>query len=230
MNKHVVFAGSLLIACALIILLAYTKYQNQVKDTVSFSQEQGPVDLIPTKEEIAALEKWKDKFIEEWFEDSFSGDRAGLYMFGMSYLLGNKNLEITIDVNQANYYFAKSASLGFPPALDKIRSMYIEDYPNFWLTMVYVNLTISAGHHEFAKGYYKLRADTIEKCGQEAGSILFREVERIALQKQKLILENQKNLAKAADKQKFILGMPLITDRDRFFDSNYWAKIYEQNK
>ena len=55
---------------------------------------------------------------------------AALYNLGEYFFLG---LDFPIDVQQANSFFAKSASLGFAPALNNIAQMYINDKSNVFL-------------------------------------------------------------------------------------------------
>jgi hypothetical protein len=219
---------------AVVLCASYLFLGKKCKDTESRhgtsliqDQDKGEVNISYTREELSALEKWKNKSFDDLVLDSFNGDSSGLYKIGQCFLFGNKELGITIDVSGANQFFALSASLGFAPALDKIKFMYVDDNPNPWLATVYYNLVASLGHTEFLIGYHKMRNEIVKKFGQG----FMQEIERIAAQKQELILKNQKDLAAAANKEEFIVTkMTLITLEDVLLGKNYWAEIFRRSK
>lgn len=190
-------------------------------NAVAHSKPDAPIDLVWTPKETAEFSKWKhdDKSFEEMMDDAYTGDRAALYMLGMTCLMGHQELGITIDTETANLYFAKSASLGFAPALDKMRAMYMDE-GNPWLMMVYVNLTASLGHPEFTIAYHNLRSRVVEKFG----SLLASKIEDVAAQKLATIIRNQKDLEEAADKVKFLFSMREVTDQDVLLDNQYWCQ------
>lgn len=193
--------------------------EQQEQKGMAVSSNDGPIDLIQTREETAEWTRWRDKSFVDLMDDANSGDRGALYMIGMCNLLGCQG--IPINVEMANLYFALSASLGFAPAIDKIRAMYMEDCPNPWLVLVYVNLVIASGHTEFITAYHGVRKQMVEQCGRE----FVQEIERIALDKYETILSNQIALEKAEDKKKFIRGLYKITFEDAQFDTKYWTRF-----
>lgn len=158
----------------------------------STSSQKQSIEFEYSKEEIQALGKWKDKNLtfEQLFMDALQGDAAALYNVGMCYLLGMQ--DFTIDVGAANTFFAASASLGFAPALDKLKMKYIYDDLNPFLCFVYTNLTISAGHREFTLTYHDLRNQFAEKYGIG----VLKKIEEIALKKKCAIFENIKKLTR----------------------------------
>lgn len=196
------------------------------------NDKNSPVDLIQTDLEQKEwnITKWKISENKTDFMDIINaglinGDRGALYFLGLCYMIGADG--ITIDVEQANDLFDKSASLGFAPALDKIRSMYLYDKQDLFLMMVYLNLTISAGHYEFVKIYHKMRSEIVVTFGEN----IAREIERIAAHKQKLIERNKAELAKSPNLTELIIHDQFkeITQEDLLFDTDYWTQIKKGN-
>jgi TPR repeat protein len=199
--------------------------QSAENDNVSSVEKSGPVNLVYTKNETTEMDKWKNRSMDDLMEDAFNGDSAALYVLGQSFFYGGAGF--TIDVEQANQFFALSASLGFSPALNEIRAMYMEDSPNVGLTVVYANLAASQRHPELVIGYHKLRKQTIESFRRG----FLQEAEKIAAQKNEIILQNKVGLAKASNKKEFLLfKMTVITDEDSNFDSNYWKDVWQKSK
>ncbi len=181
-------------------------------------------EFILTLDESNALSKWKNLSMDSLLSAADSGDSGALYMLGLTHLFG---YGIPVNVKGANLYFAKAASFGFAPAIDKLKFMYMEDYPAPWLSLVYLNLTIAFGHNELTGAYHKL----IDKMDKSPGLLRIRgEIERLALQKFKHILKHQDELKKSTDKSLFVLKMNDITAEDWCYDSNYWEKIFTGNQ
>ncbi len=194
--------------------------------------ETSSLELIQSKQEQKEwdINKWKNSENKADLLDIvnaglFNGDRGALYFLGLCHMIGADG--ITIDVEQANDFFDKSASLGFAPALDKIRSMYLYDQQDLFLMMVYLNLTVSAGHYEFAKAYHNTRSEIIENFGAN----IAREIERIAVHKQKLIEKNKAELTRNANLTELVIygKFKEITQEDLLFDANYWTQVHKGN-
>lgn len=189
------------------------------------------VEFIHTEEELAETGKWKDKSTEELCFDAFNCDRGADYLQGCMFLYGLGGF--TVDVEHAYKFFEVSASLGFAPALDKIRCRYMEDCPNPFLLLVYVNLTIANGHPEFILAYHKQRNYVVEHFGLGVAQ----EIEKIAERKAAQVLKNQKELSKATDKTRFFFNLMGIKTRfsksivheDSKLDGNYWQKFSKFN-
>ena len=212
--------------CLIIALPAcmYDKeHKNKTLEDTTVLKDKDSVELIYTKEEQASIGKWKNRSLEDLILDALNADRGALYFLGFCYLMG---YGVTIDIKMANEYFSQSASLGFAPAIDKIKYMYLYDNPNPYLTLVYLNLVVSLGHYELTRAYHKLREQIAEKFGQN----IIIEIEKIAASKRKIILKNQKELEKADDKTLFYCKMNKITDEDVTFDNNYWLRIWQKEQ
>lgn len=216
--------------------LYFQSHKQEQHDHIHTAQEQkqinsqiisDPVELIYTEQEQREMGKWKDKTMDDLVMDAMTGDRAALCNLGGYFLLG---LGFSIDVQQANIYFARSASLGFAPALDQISKMYINDEANAFLGLVYKNLTISFGHTEFVQGYHKLRSNFITDAGK-SGLLVMDEIERIATKKRLLILKNQEYVknAQANDKKACWLSVKNITDEDYQYDHDYWQDVFNND-
>lgn len=185
------------------------------------------VELIQTKQEEAelSLNRWKKRDNEaalvEIINAGLNGDRGALYLLGLMYRTGKNG--VTIDSEAAHSYFVVAASLGFAPGIDKVRHMYLYDKPNLYLMMVYLNLTIAAGHNEFVKSYLKLRSELIEDFGEN----IIQEIERIALHKKNIIEKNLVEL-KRNKTSNFIASdaFQSITAEDSLLNNDYWYKIY----
>lgn len=187
------------------------------------------VEFIYTEQEQRDIFKWKNtnKTMDDLVKDAFNGDRAALYNLGEYYFLG---LDFPIDVKRANYFFAKSASLGFAPALNNISQMYINDKSNVFLGLVYENLTIAYGHTEFTQTYHKFRNKIIKDFSPNGQRIL-NEIERIAARKQSKILKNQRHLQDKENKEesRSIVLDKDITYEDYQYDNDYWMDVYNGN-
>lgn len=183
------------------------------------------VEFIYTEQEQLDIQKWKNKSMDALLKDALEGDRAALYMLGESFYFGF-NLPINIQI--ANSYLAQSASLGFPPALDHIANMYINNKTHGLLGLVYKNLTISFGHTEFIRNYHNLKNEAIEKSG-EYGQRLFNEIERITWQKYSNIIKNQLYAQEMKTNNKPCRIGTLdknITYEDYEYDNDYWVDVY----
>jgi len=191
-------------------------------DTNGVNKSDSVVELVFTPDELTEMGKWKDKTFNDMAIDAMNGDRAALYMIGMSILTGATGL--TIDVQGADLFLEKSASLGFPPAIKQMIHKYIEE-ENPFLMMVYSNLLISFGHQEFVVNYHEMRS----KLNETIGVGVSREIEKIAALKKKLVLKNLEDFEKAPEKMKFVMAMSyneaLITRNDSNYTSNYWIQF-----
>jgi hypothetical protein len=196
--------------------------QKETKENIVASETDGPVEFVFTKEELAAINKWEKNSnpFDTMVKDAIGGDKAALYVLGMSYLAGMP----TINVEEADRYLSQSASFGFGPALYQIFQTYLEK-KNILLSFAYLNLIIAAGHSEFVMSYHKTRNGIVEELGPD----VFNEIERIAQHKWKNILKNQQDFANVIDDEhKFIFlhtTMVNVMDEDILFDSNYWQKV-----
>ncbi len=157
-------------------------------------------DFVFTKEEIDQLKKWKDKPLEELFTGAFQGDAAALYAIGQSFLEGGTNDVQIAAHSTALAYFAASGSLGYAPALEKIRSYYIHEKKNPFLALVYEHLIVLLSHPEVLTSYHSLKND----LPKERQSIVSREVDEIAALKHRAILRNLDMLQTADDKNSYI--------------------------
>ncbi len=191
-----------------------------MQDQFDLEKIKKQVEFEYTPSEIVEISKWQNKKFEDMIADAFNGDRGGLYQIGTSFLYGHQG--ITIDVENANLYIFKSASLGFPPALDQIVRIYLYENPNPFLSLVYINLVCSLNHPEFVIPYHELRNQMIKKFGQNVS----KKIEKIAALKMKLILTNQEKLETVQHKEKFIFSdMIDITTLDMALDKSYWQNI-----
>ena len=191
-------------------------------DTSGVNKSDLVVELVFTPDELVEMGKWKDKTFNDMAIDAMSGDRAALYMIGMSMLTGATGL--TVDVQGADSFLEKSASLGFPPAIKQMIHKYIEE-ENPFLMMVYSNLLISFGHQEFVVNYHEMRSKLNETFGVGVSG----EIEKVAALKKKLILKNLEDFEKTSDKMKFVIAMSyneaLVTRYDSNYTSNYWFQF-----
>ena len=196
--------------------------------TADIDAQEEKIELKYTTEELVAMDKWNGISIDQLIDDAFKGDNAGLYMLGMFHLYGMGGC--SIDVSTANLFFAASASLGYAPAIDKIKSMYLEDHQNIFLMMVYVNLTASFGHHEFIMVYHEQRSKLVQRFGAEFAQ----EIESIAKKKKSVIFENIKELEDTSDKEEFvstiIFGEKGVLAEDVFYDNNYWKSLFKASR
>jgi hypothetical protein len=180
----------------------------------------GKSEFIFKKDELNELEKWKDQPFEEILSSAFSGDAAGLYVIGICFLEGTGGC--TIDPRTAHAYFAASASLGYAPAIDQIRSLYLYEHQNPFLALVYENLIVSLGHPELLTSYHGLRSDLSKDLGHKFS----KEIEGIAALKKKTILSNINELQKIEDKHHYIANFCLtggIMKDDHLLGVKYWT-------
>lgn len=185
-----------------------------------------PVELEYTQDELNSMEKWKDKSLDDMMHDALRGDSAALHMIGMCLLYGHG---MPINVEQANSFFAASASLGFAPAIDKIRSMYVENDPNPFLSMIYANLTTSFGHLEYSMPYHQLRTQAVEQFGK----VVVDEIERIATKKMSKIIECQRKVKEARDKIKATTSLMVIDGivcEDIYYGPKYWESLIKSQQ
>jgi hypothetical protein len=192
--------------------------------------KQSPVEFKYTKEEIKSLENRWNTF-EEMMASAFKGDCDAMFAVGLSCLYGGKGLPI--NTTYADMFFAKAASLGHVPSLEKIRGMYNEqiseeDFAKGLLQQVYVNLIIAMGHTEYTMEYHKLRTKLIETLG-EKGRLVMKEVERIAHEKMIMINQNLIELEKDKGSEDFFTKLNDITMLDRVYDNEHWASIMDGN-
>lgn len=184
------------------------------------------VEFQYSKEELKAMDKWKNKTMNELILDANNGDSVALYMLGMGHLYGQGGFPINVE--QANKYFSTSALLGFAPAMDKIKGMYLEDNPNLFLVFVYVNLTASFGHPEFTMIYHNQRKHIVEKFGNS----MAKEIERIASQKTIKIYTTMNQLNESKDKMKTTFNLLFVEDgiigEDAEFGADYWEKFFNK--
>ncbi|MCB1181099.1 MAG: sel1 repeat family protein [Chlamydiia bacterium] len=189
-------------------------------------------ELILTKKEKHEIENWTTKCrnantATDVIRDAFNGDRAGLYALGMCYANGWQGF--VIDIEKANFCFSLSASLGFAPALDQLKVIYLEDKRDPYLAMVYLNLAASYGHSELVPSYHKLRSKLIGFTGVEKGRRITQEIERIAEEKKQLISKNLTEL-KNPKNQKYLNPIVLqgnISRSDFIYNDEYWESIID---
>lgn len=186
------------------------------------------VEFQYSQEELKAMDKWKNKTMNELIFDANNGDAVAIYMQGMMYLYGQGGFPI--NVKDADKYFATSALLGFAPAIDKIKGMYLDDdqNPNPFLFLVYLNLTASFGHHEFTMIYHDQRKKIVEKFGNS----MAKEIERIASQKTMKIYTAMNQLNESKDKMKTTFNLLFVEDgiigEDAEFGADYWEKFFNK--
>jgi hypothetical protein len=188
-------------------------------------QSSNPVEFKYTKKELKEISKWKNKSLDDLTEDALKGDPSALYMIGLGFLFGTNGS--TIDVKAANIYFTYSASLGFAPALDKLKHMYINDNPNIFLALVYHNLTSSFNHSEMVVPYLEIRDNFVQNFGLK----MTEEVEKIASIKKDKIFKNIDKLEKAKDKNKAMIEVMMsenITRNDYVYNEKYWLQFFKK--
>jgi len=188
------------------------------------------VEFQYTKKEIESLENRWDTF-EDMMASAMKGDSDAMFAVGLSCLYGGKGLPI--NTTYADMCFAKAASLGHVPSLEKIRGMYNEkinneDFSKALLQQVYVNLIIAMGHTEYTMDYHRLRNVLIETLG-EKGERLNKEIERLAQEKIIMIDQNLIDLEKNKGSEDFFSKLNDITMLDRFYDNQHWESIMEGN-
>jgi TPR repeat protein len=168
------------------------------------------------------MDKWKNKSFNDMLKDATEGDRAALYMIGMCFLVGHFDLDI--DVEKATFWFIRSASLGFGPAIKQIIHTTLEN-ENVHLAMVYINLLASIGHREYVVSYHEHRS----KAADRFGIGLVKEIERIASCKHQLIRDNIERFRKSENKKKLfsemIINEMLINTQDRELNTDYWIRF-----
>lgn len=204
------------------------KKTNEVEST-NPREVTGQIEFQYSEKELKAMDKWKDKAMNDLISDAHNGDAVALYMMGLSYLYGQGGFPINIE--SADIYFATSALLGFAPAIDKIKGMYLEDVenPNPMLFYVYLNLTASFGHPEFTMIYHDQRKHIAEKFG----SSMVKEIERIAAAKTLKILEAKNQIEDSAEKMRTTFNLLHveggIIGEDVNFGPDYWENFFKKN-
>ncbi len=168
-------------------------------------------DFCFTDEEYIQVEKWKNAPYEV---DALMNDAAGLYVLGMYHLLGQHGN--SIDVARAHTFFAASASLGFGPSLNKIKSKCQDNDKNIFLSLVYLNLTASAGHPEIVMQYHAERA----QIAAQHGEAIALEIEKIASEKRAAITQNANK-----SNTRELLSSGGITSQDATYSHAYWKSL-----
>jgi|GEM_PF-2201896 len=186
-----------------------------------------PVDLIYTEKEKqeSSWDRWikgnNQANLEEIVKAGFNGDRGALYLLGLCHLLGADG--ITIDVATADRLFGYSASLGFAPAIDKLRAKYLEE-SNPFLMAVYLNLSIALGHREFIKPYHNLRKEYLATTDALPIAQI---IEEMAKDKMDIILQNKATFDDLSNKYKFVtIHMRDITADDDAYGEDFWNLIF----
>jgi hypothetical protein len=227
-KKQLLILASILIGLCTLIGVGLWKKANSIHVYSTEEQKKGmnsesvskEIEFIYTEQEQLDIAKWKNRSMDDLIADAINGERAALYNLGECFFFG---LDFPVDMQTANSYFAKSASLGFAPALEQISRMYMNDESNCFLGLVYKNLTISFGHTEFIRAYHDFRSQLIKEAGKNIQRI-WNEIERIAIQKKAIILKNQKCSQK--DKGANWLSLKNITDEDYQYDNDYWKDVF----
>lgn len=187
----------------------------------NFANESEGIEFKYTKQELAEMDKWKNKSADDLWDDAMQCERGALHLFGMGFLMGSMGL--SVDVDKADLLFAKSASFGFAPSIKQLVHRHFEK-ENVALAMVYCNLLISCGHKEYVPFYFDTRQKMLNM-----GEGVCREIERLASEKYGLILENVENVKKEQNKKEFFIRMYIdgtdITSQDVLFDDHYWVRF-----
>lgn len=202
--------------------------ENILKLKSKSSSINAQVEFQYTEKELNTMGKWKNKTMNDLLQDAYQGDEVALYMVGMSYLYGKGGFPMNVEY--ADKHFMVSALLGFAPAIDKIRGMYLEsDNLNPFLVYVYVNLTAVFGHSEYTMVYHESR----KNMGEKFGFAIVREIERIAVEKTVKIYQAMNEIQESEDKvqttSKMLINGGLV-EGDDIFDSTYWEEIFKKNK
>lgn len=189
----------------------------------SEGQNKAVSEFAYTDDEREAIAKWNCSSHEALVKEAHNGDVGGLYVLGMTYLMGQNGNSINVD--RAHFYFAAAASLGFAPALDKVKFKCQWTEENIFLTLVYLNLTASAGHPEYVMAYHKQRNELATRYGQHYA----KEVERIASDKIAMIAKNIEKMKTCADKSEFIrtelfMAGNIVKD-DVLYNNEYWKSL-----
>lgn len=201
------------------------KEMNQQEVLDKSEQPAQKIELQYSDDELSRLDNCKGKDYNKIFYGAMKGDAAELYMLGLCHLYGYGGT--TISVEKADEYFSCSALLGFAPALDKIKGMYLEK-ENLFLFMVYLNLTASSGHPEFTMPYHDQRKQLIDKFGIS----MVKEIERVATEKKMRIYSTINEMEECEDKIKKTLDLLFvkqgIVGEDNKYDMKYWEKFFEK--
>ncbi len=209
---------------SLLFLMLFLPLRQLSSSVANTSNNSEIAQLTYTEGELAELSKWSNMTLDDLTKDALNCDRAALYNLGMCYLTGIRGF--VIDVENANSFFAQSASLGFAPALDKLKSMYIEDKSDPLLALVYLNLAASFNHPELVTPYHKIRA----KVSTAAGNEIVKEIEKIATEKRKTIEQNISDHKSKKIKTPLDLITRDITDLDCIYSDAYWQRIAQTSK
>jgi TPR repeat protein len=233
MKKDKLLKLSLLLALASALLGIGMFFMIPSKSSTSESQKK-PVEFELSKKEDAEMRKWKKRTFDDMVTDALQGDSAGLHMVGECYLYGL--LGLPINMERADEFFAVAASIGFPPAINQIRAMYLdrsgpESVENLFLSMVYVNLVASSGHHEYTISYHDVRTRLTEKLG----TAIFKEIEQLALKKTLEIEDNKlalKKITNPGERENFIgtlFASGGIIKEDIRYGEDYWESLYSKD-
>jgi hypothetical protein len=220
LRKHIIIGSTITaLVCAFFYFQSNYKQSHELEEIHTPNGQ--PTEFIPSAQELKETSKWQNKSMDDMGSDAISGDPAALYMLGLCMLTGNGGW--TIDTETANILFARSASLGFAPAINQMRLMY-QEAQNPFLTMVYVNLTISLGHQELRPGYDQLRKQLVDDAG---GLKIIREIEKIAAHKASHIINNKRKVHTSSNPGTTILmEVNNLEDEDVLFDSQFWQNIF----
>ena len=197
-----------------------SKEEAECRDECKYSQKEslitqntkntdGVIEFIYTDSEIKEIGKWNNKTIKDLVEDFRQGDPS----------------------DAAQKFFGCLASIGFAPALNQVAQHHIKDKPNPFLEFVYINLTISFGHTEFAEGYYDVRSVVIKELCPE----VMKEIEKVADDKKSVILKNQSDYKINHDKMPFS-DYPFsdyivnITKEDHKYGNKNWLDLCKNDR
>lgn len=192
--------------------------------TFIFSEENS-LEFVFTQEETLAMSKWNKNNLplDDVIEEAFLCNSAALCLLGHLNLYGLSGF--TIDVSEAEMFFALSASFGFAPGIDEIAIAQIRKNNNVCLALIYKNLAISFGHPEMVITYHKCR----EIIAKEFGNHICEEIEKVAARKKEIIIANMKKLSESKDKEKLLLqtfaSENLITKEDSNLGLDFWDKL-----
>jgi len=208
-------------------------YEQGLKDLRSGEDNLAGVGFKYTEEEIKSLQALSKEVssFEGLVNKAINGNHEAMFLVGLSYLYGKKDLPI--DTYAANVFFSKAASLGYAPALEKIREKYLEEESPF-LHQVYLSLVIAAGHDEFTSEYHRVRIAWIKKFNKIGGdgTGLVRKIEKLADIKNMEIYENKKTLdtsKKNHDTNCFFTKIRSITLLDQQYDMRFWLSATEDS-
>lgn len=173
-------------------------------------------------EEFLQSVQTSDTFeLSKVLDAALDGDEIAMYIAGQCSLSGTGT---SINRKAANQQFKMAASLGYPPALFEVSQMYANENLDPFLALVYLNLTISAGHKEYRNFYFQ-QTDLLSKI---SGKSVVDEIEKISIQKIiklaaiKNELKNRKNTYKSGIE----LVSKNITSEDHLYNEKYWKQFF----